>query len=99
MVLGLRPLHPTLPDFAAEASGIDLRRPLDAAEIETAMDRFAVLVFRDQPLEEEQQLAFTRLFGATDGELPRCCCCSDSSEFICGRSRTSPWRRISSRRC
>jgi alpha-ketoglutarate-dependent 2,4-dichlorophenoxyacetate dioxygenase len=33
------------------------------------MDRFAVLVFRDQPLEEEQQLAFTRLFGPIDKGL------------------------------
>jgi alpha-ketoglutarate-dependent 2,4-dichlorophenoxyacetate dioxygenase len=72
MALTLRPLHPVQPDFAAEADGIDLRRPLDAggaAEIEAAMDRFAVLVFRDQPLEEEQQLAFTKLFGPIDKGL------------------------------
>ena len=31
--------------------------------IDTAMERYAVLVFRDQPLTDEQQLTFTRLFG------------------------------------
>ena len=31
--------------------------------IDMAMERYAVLVFRDQPLTDEQQLAFTRLFG------------------------------------
>ena len=33
------------------------------AAIDMAMERYAVLVFRDQPLTDEQQLAFTRLFG------------------------------------
>jgi alpha-ketoglutarate-dependent 2,4-dichlorophenoxyacetate dioxygenase len=71
MALRLEPLHPL---FAAEASGLDLRRPIDpptAAAIEQAMDRYAVLVFRDQPLEEEQQLAFTRWFGPLDIGLKR----------------------------
>jgi alpha-ketoglutarate-dependent 2,4-dichlorophenoxyacetate dioxygenase len=66
MALTLQPLHP---GFAAEASGIDLGRPIDgaiAAEIEAAMDRHGVLVFRDQPIDEEQQLAFTRWFGRLD---------------------------------
>jgi len=66
MALTLEPLHP---GFAAAASGLDLRRPIDqatAAAIEAAMDRHAVLVFRDQPLDEEQQLALTRWFGPLD---------------------------------
>ncbi|MEJ0070422.1 MAG: TauD/TfdA family dioxygenase [Pseudomonadota bacterium] len=66
MALTLEPLHP---GFAAAASGVDLRRPITAetaAEIEAAMDRHAVLVFRDQPVDEEQQLAFTRWFGPLD---------------------------------
>jgi len=52
--------------FAAEAGGIDLRRPLNAelaTEIERAMDQHAVLVWRDQPLDEDQQMDFTRWFG------------------------------------
>src|SRR6266853_3896514 len=53
-------------EFAAEVEGIDLCAPLDAAvaaAIHAGMDRHAVLVFRDQPLTDEQQIAFTRQFG------------------------------------
>ena len=56
MPLSLKPLHAL---FAAEAGGIDLRKPLSPAEvrdIEAAMDRYAVLVFRDQPLGQGEQL-------------------------------------------
>ncbi|HLW91086.1 MAG TPA: TauD/TfdA family dioxygenase [Roseiarcus sp.] len=52
--------------FAGEVSGVDCAAPLsseDIAAIEAGMDRHAVLVFRDQPLSDEQQLAFTRCFG------------------------------------
>ena len=54
------------PCFAAVAEGLDLTRPLspeDVAAIHAGMDRYAVLVFRDQPLDDEQQLAFTRSLG------------------------------------
>ncbi len=54
------------PCFAAEVEGIDLRKPLspeDVAAIHAGMDRYAVLVFHDQPLGDEQQLAFTRSLG------------------------------------
>jgi alpha-ketoglutarate-dependent 2,4-dichlorophenoxyacetate dioxygenase len=64
--MNIRPLHPL---FAGEASGIDLRRPLDAPSvraIESAMDRFGVLVFHDQPLTEEEQIAFARRLGPID---------------------------------
>ena len=53
-------------EFAAEAQQIDCRLSLDAADvaaIEAAMQSYAVMVFRDQPLTDEQQLAFTRAFG------------------------------------
>src|SRR5688572_30057912 len=66
MSLQLRPLHPL---FAAEAAGLDLRRPLEPAElraIEAAMDRHAVLVWRDQPFTEDEQVAFARQFGPLD---------------------------------
>jgi alpha-ketoglutarate-dependent 2,4-dichlorophenoxyacetate dioxygenase len=52
--------------FGGEVAGVDCAAPLspgDVAEIEAAMDRYAVLVFRDQPLSDEQQIAFTRHFG------------------------------------
>ena len=64
--LTLSPLHPV---FVAEVQGIDLRRPIDAdlaAEIEAALDEFAVLVFRDQVLDESRQMAFTRALGPVD---------------------------------
>ena len=66
MALALRPLHPV---FAAEAGGVDLRRAADRATLEgirAAMDRYAVLVFREQPFSGEEQLAFAERF---DGRL------------------------------
>jgi alpha-ketoglutarate-dependent 2,4-dichlorophenoxyacetate dioxygenase len=59
----ITPLHPV---FAAGISGIDTTRPLGhdtAAAIEAAMDRHAVLIFRDQRLTDDQQLAFSQAFG------------------------------------
>jgi len=66
MAISIRPLHPLL---GAEVAGVDLRRPLDAADvaaIEAGMDRHAVLVFHDQPLSDEQQVAFSRNFGTIE---------------------------------
>ena len=54
------------PCFAAEVEGVDLGRPLsadDIAAIHAGMDTYAVLVFHDQTLDDEQQLAFTRSLG------------------------------------
>jgi alpha-ketoglutarate-dependent 2,4-dichlorophenoxyacetate dioxygenase len=68
MPLRLTPLHPI---FAARAEGVDLRAPLGAAEtleIERAMDRFAVLVFPGQDLDDEQQVAFGRGFGELESD-------------------------------
>lgn len=69
MTIEFTPLHAV---FAAEARGIDLRRSLDAATvaaIEAAMNRYAVLVFRDQPLSQAEQIAFSRNFGPLDQGL------------------------------
>ena len=63
MTLTVRPLHDL---FVGEVSGLDLTRPLtreDAAAIETAIAKHAVLVFRDQRITDDQQLAFSRCFG------------------------------------
>jgi alpha-ketoglutarate-dependent 2,4-dichlorophenoxyacetate dioxygenase len=71
MSLHLEPLHPL---FAAEASGIDLTRPVDAAtvrQVDDAMNTYAVLVFRGQPLSEEQQVAFASSFGTLDAGLKK----------------------------
>lgn len=66
MALLIRPLHPL---FAAQASGVDLRRPLEretVREIEAAMHEYAVLVWHDQPFSEAEQVAFARQFGPLD---------------------------------
>ena len=55
--------------FAGEASGVDLRAIEDRATLDAiraAMDEYAVLVFRDQPFTDAEQLAFARRF---DGAL------------------------------
>lgn len=55
--------------IGAAVEGIDLREPLSAAQAEAihdAMDRYAVLVFRGQPLTDEQHLAFTRALGPVE---------------------------------
>ena len=54
------------PCFAAEVEGLDLRKPLtpeDVAAVHDGMDTYAVLVFHDQRITDEQQLAFTRSLG------------------------------------
>ena len=63
MAVSIRQIHPV---FVGEASGVDLRQPLsrdEVAAIEAGMDRYAVLVFQDQNITDEQQIAFTRNFG------------------------------------
>jgi len=55
--------------FVGEVSGIDLTRALsreEVAAIESGMDRYAVLVFHDQKITDEQQMAFSRNFGALE---------------------------------
>ena len=66
MALYISQIHPI---FVGEVTGVDLRQPLDPAvviEIDAAMDRYAVLVVRDQPLDQEQQMVFARSFGPLD---------------------------------
>jgi alpha-ketoglutarate-dependent 2,4-dichlorophenoxyacetate dioxygenase len=65
-------IQPVQSDFVGEVSGIDLTRSLsrdDVAAIESGMDRYAVLVFHDQPLTDEQQCAFSRNFGELEVTL------------------------------
>lgn len=66
--LDVRPLHPL---FAGEVIGLDLRAPPPpelVAAIESLMDDMAVLVVRDQTLNDEQHIAVSRAFGPL--ELP-----------------------------
>ena len=58
--------------FAARIDGADITGPLDAAswqEIRAAFEEHSVLVFRGQPLDDAQQIAFSRRFG--DLEITR----------------------------
>ena len=59
----MRQIHPV---FVGEVSDVDITRPLSATEvagIEAGMNEHAVLVFHEQPLTDEQQMAFTVNFG------------------------------------
>ena len=63
MPVSIRLLHPV---FVGEVAGVDCRKPLDPDEIaaiEAGMDEYAVLVFREQDISDEEQIAFTRHFG------------------------------------
>ena len=60
------------PCFAAEVDGIDLGKPLLRDEIDAVhagMDRYAVLVFHDQKITDEQQLAFTLSLGGIEHSI------------------------------
>ncbi|MDH7796090.1 MULTISPECIES: TauD/TfdA family dioxygenase [unclassified Beijerinckia] len=63
MAISVQKLHPTI---GAEVQGVDLSKPVDsetAAVIRRAFEDHAVLVFRDQQLDEPAQLAAAGLFG------------------------------------
>ena len=65
----ITPLHQ---DFVGEVSAIDISVPLtpaQVAEIEAGMDRFAVLVFPDQPLTDDEQCDYSRNFGELEATL------------------------------
>jgi alpha-ketoglutarate-dependent 2,4-dichlorophenoxyacetate dioxygenase len=59
-------VYPVTENFAAEIGDLDLARPLDPvdlAAIKAAFATYAVLIFPDQQLTQEQHLAFAALFG------------------------------------
>jgi len=69
MQLQIRQLHPL---FVGEISGVDAGHPLTPPTVRAiwdAIDRYAVLVLRDQELDDDRQLAFARNFGEI--EAPR----------------------------
>src|SRR2546425_10235011 len=79
MTLTFRARHPR---FAAEVSPVDLRRAHDREtldRIRAGMDEFAVLVFRDQPFTDDEQLAFAQRL---DGRLH-----SRTGAAVLGKSR------------
>lgn len=61
MTLAIKPLHPL---YAAEISGVQAADPGSAfAEIRAAFERYSVIVLRDQQLDDDGQVAFSRRFG------------------------------------
>jgi len=63
MPLSIRQLGP---GFVGEASGLDLTKPLAAADVDAineGMNRYAVLIFHDQHFTDDQQLAYTQSLG------------------------------------
>ena len=65
-MISFAPLHR---HFVAEVRDFDMRAPLDvpaARVFEDAVDRFAVLVFPAQHVDDAQQLAFMACFGPPD---------------------------------
>ena len=67
MPLTIRPVHPNV---VAEVATPDLIH-----EIEQASDRSAVLILRDQPITDEQHVAFTRPFGRLETAIKAYCPC------------------------
>jgi alpha-ketoglutarate-dependent 2,4-dichlorophenoxyacetate dioxygenase len=65
--MDIKPIDPVnRPFFAGVVSGLDLRLPLSPEQVKTVhagMDEFGVLVFHDQPIDDDQQLVFSRSLG------------------------------------
>ena len=67
-------LQPVRPDFVACITGLDLSELLSDADvraIEDAISTYAVLVFTDQPISVDAQVAFGRRFGPLDTSLQK----------------------------
>jgi len=65
----ITPVHPYL---GARVEGVDLAGPIDAAAFQRIFDAFqqySVLVFHDQRLTDEQQMAFSERFGPLETTL------------------------------
>ena len=71
MTLAVTPLHPL---FAAKVTGVDLRNRIDESTqraIERAMDDYAVCVLPGQQIDDEHQVAFSRLYGPLELSPPK----------------------------
>ena len=54
------------PDFVGFVSGVDLKKDLDnkiVKEIDNAINKLTVLVFRNQNIDDDEQVKFTKYFG------------------------------------
>jgi alpha-ketoglutarate-dependent 2,4-dichlorophenoxyacetate dioxygenase len=71
MSIEVRQIHSL---FVGEVSGVDIRRKPSAetvAAIDRAMDQYAVLVFRGQPMSEDEQIQWSSAFGSLDTGLTK----------------------------
>jgi alpha-ketoglutarate-dependent 2,4-dichlorophenoxyacetate dioxygenase len=62
-MIEVKQLHPL---FVGEVTGVDLSKPLGpetVRQIVAAADKYAILVFHDQKIDDDQQIAFSRHLG------------------------------------
>ena len=75
MAITVKPRHPAL---GAEIHGVHMRKPMDEQtrqQVHDAWMKHLVVVFPDQPITDQQHVAFTRNFGeAEDFHQHRCVC-------------------------
>lgn len=67
-------IDPIREGFVAEIAEVDLAKPLEASVatgIRTALDTYAVLIFRDQRLDDDAQIAFSERLGPLERALDR----------------------------
>ena len=72
MSLVITPENPLRPSFVGVVTGVNLSKPLDQQSIEAidrGMDHYGVLVFRDQPLSQDEQIDLSVQFGPLDSGL------------------------------
>lgn len=80
--INIRPLPAPV---GAIVEGVDLSRSLDKEtfrQIEDAYDRYSVLVFRDQKITPQQQIAFGRLFGPLEIHVVKKALLKDFPEIL-----------------
>ena len=66
--MNFEPLHA---EFGARVDGVDLSRPLDDSdfdEIDAAINRYSLLLFEDQLMDDASHLEFSRRFGPLEEE-------------------------------
>ena len=66
MAITVKPRHPAL---GAEIHGVDMRKPLDEQtrqQVHDAWMKHLVVVFPDQPITDQEHVAFTRNFGEAE---------------------------------
>ncbi len=66
--MNIKPIHP---EFGALISKVDLSQPLDAsafAQIDEAINRYSLLLFENQHMNDDAHLEFTRRFGQLEEE-------------------------------